>query len=160
MRDLYERLLPVARLSHPAARHRAAQSAAGGISRDTQRRPLRDLEFLARRRCPGRSAQLRHHRPPALRRPQRPRRPGPHEGHRRSRRQALLRLSGAFGRAHTQAGFRPTHPLPRRPRRPRPARSAHPHPALRQDLRAKPASVPHDDDDHGRREIFEADEKA
>jgi hypothetical protein len=35
-------------LSHPAARHRSAQSAAGAVPLDAQRRPLRHVEFSGR----------------------------------------------------------------------------------------------------------------
>ena len=81
MRDLYERLLPVLDFPTPAARHRAAQGAAGGVSRHAQRRALRHIELLAGRGRAGRSAELRHHRPAALRRAQRPGGAGAHEGH-------------------------------------------------------------------------------
>ncbi len=46
-----------------------------------QRRPFRDIQFLARCRRARRSAELRHHRPLALRRPQRPGRCRAHESH-------------------------------------------------------------------------------
>ena len=55
-----------ARLSLPAARHRAAQGAAGGVPQHAQCRALRHLQLLAGSGRAGRSAELRHHRPPAL----------------------------------------------------------------------------------------------
>ena len=98
-------------LSHPAARHGAAQSASGAVPHDAECGTLRHFQFLAGRGRAGRGSELRHHRPPALRRAQRPGGCRAHEGHRRGRRQALLRLPGSFGRAYSQAGLRPAHSL-------------------------------------------------
>ena len=126
MRVLYDRLLPV--LDFPILLHGTAPRKAllGRVSRYTERRPLWHRQLLAGCRRAGRSPQLRHHRPPSLRRSQRSRRPGAHESHRRKRRPSLLRLPGPRSRPHPQAGLRPPHPLARRSRRPRPPRPPDP----------------------------------
>ena len=135
--------------SDPAARHGAAQSAAGAVSRDAERGALRHIELLAGRGRAGRGAELRHHRQVALRRAQRPGRAGADEGHRRGRRQAIQRLPGSGGGAHVEAGLRPPDSLARRSRCAGAARSARAPAALRPDISQEPAALSHDHDDHG-----------
>jgi ATP-dependent DNA helicase DinG len=78
MRVLYERLLPV--LDFPILLHGTApRKALLEEFRSTPNAVLFGTASLAGRRRAGRSPELRHHRPPALRRSQRPHCPGAHE---------------------------------------------------------------------------------
>ena len=80
MRDLYERLLPV--LDYPILLHGTApRKALLEEFRDhTERGALWHVELLAGRGCAGRGAELRDHRPAAVRGAQRSGGAGAHEG--------------------------------------------------------------------------------
>ena len=154
MRDLYERLLPV--LDYPILLHGTApRKALLEEFRDTPNAVLFGTSsFWQGVDVQGEalSCVIIDRLPFAV--PNDPVVAGAHEGHRRSRRQALLRLPGPRSGPHAEAGLRPPDPLARRPRRPGAARPAHPPPALRPDLPAKPAALPHDHDHHGRGEVL------
>ena len=137
MRDLYERLLPV--LDYPILLHGTAPRKA--LLEQFRTTPNAVLfgtsSFWQGVDVQGEALSCVIIDQPALRRPQRSRRAGPHESHRRSRRQALLRLPGPLRSANAEARLRPPHPLARRSRRASAPRPQNKKTALRPDVSRK-----------------------
>jgi ATP-dependent DNA helicase DinG len=86
------------------ARHGPADIVVARLSQHAQRRTARDGELLARRRRRGRGAELRDHRPAAVRLAGRSARVRTHQGDRRSRRTAVPRVPSAAGHPDVASG--------------------------------------------------------
>jgi ATP-dependent DNA helicase DinG len=115
MNDIYERLL--GQLEFPMLKQGdAPKSALLEEFRSRQRRVVWNVVILAGRGRARRAVELRDYRSPALCRAQRSGGGGAGEGHRRGRRQRLLRIPGAERGHYAEAGVWKTDPVPARSR--------------------------------------------
>ena len=145
MNDIYQRLLGEVEFPMLKQGDAPEKRAARGVSPDSKCGAVRDFLVLAGCGRAGRAAELRDHRPPAVRRAQRSGGGRAREGDRRRRRKRVLSVSGAGCGDHAETGLRTADPLAARSRPAGAARQSHPEEAIRPRLRREPAELQEDD---------------